>query len=66
MILQTIQPKTTIQISSSTRDVLKELGLKGDSYDDILRMLIDDFKKHSPRYTAIKNLKAAIDIGPDD
>lgn len=52
--------KTTIQISTDTRNELKELGLKGDSYDDILKVLMDDFKKFSPRYKAIQRLTDAL------
>jgi predicted CopG family antitoxin len=32
---------TTIQINKSTRDKLKELGTKGESYDDIILRLIN-------------------------
>lgn len=32
--------KTTIQITSKTRDHLKSLGKKGDSYDQIIKQLI--------------------------
>jgi len=31
---------TTIQISKETREMLKELGKKGETYDDIIRRLI--------------------------
>ncbi len=31
---------TTIQISKETREMLKELGRKGETYDDIIRRLI--------------------------
>ncbi len=32
---------TTIPIKKETRDMLKELGKKGETYDDIIRRLID-------------------------
>lgn len=31
---------TTIPLSPTTRDALKKLGAKGETYDDILRRLI--------------------------
>jgi len=31
---------TTIQISKETRDKLKELGKKGDTYDEIVKRLL--------------------------
>jgi len=31
---------TTIQISRATRDELKELGKKGETYDEIIRKLL--------------------------
>ncbi len=33
---------TTIQISVKTRDRLKRLALKGQTYDEILKQLIDN------------------------
>ncbi len=32
---------TTIQISKETREMLKSLGKKGETYDDIIRRLIE-------------------------
>jgi len=32
--------KTLIQVSKETRKKLKDLGSKGDSYDDIIRSLL--------------------------
>ena len=32
--------KTTIQVSVETRDRLKEIGKKGETYDDIIRRLL--------------------------
>ena len=34
---------TTISVGEDTRDQLKKLGEKGDSYDDIVKELIDDY-----------------------
>lgn len=34
-----------IKVSEKTRDELKNLGRKGESYDDIIRRLIDRFNK---------------------
>lgn len=36
---------TTIQISTSLRDWLKELGKKGETYEDIIKRLIELAKK---------------------
>ena len=32
--------KTTIQIDEKTRDNLRKLGIKGETYDDIINRLI--------------------------
>jgi hypothetical protein len=48
---------TTIRIENETLRELKDIGLRSDSYEKILRMLIDDFKQYSPRYKAIVELK---------
>ncbi len=34
--------KTTIQVEDNTRDVLKALGIKGESYDRIIQRLIKE------------------------
>lgn len=34
---------TTISLDEDTRDQLKSLGEKGDSYDDIVKQLIDEY-----------------------
>jgi len=39
-----VRERTTIAISKETRDQLKELGKKGETYDEILRKLIDQTK----------------------
>lgn len=36
---------TQIRISTSIRDSLRELGKKGDTYDDILSMLLQNHNK---------------------
>lgn len=38
----TIMPKTTIAISQETRDLLKNLGNKGETYDEIIHRLLED------------------------
>lgn len=34
---------TTISLDEDTRDQLKKLGEKGESYDDIVKQLIDQY-----------------------
>jgi hypothetical protein len=36
---------TTIQIGKATRDELKKLGKKGETYDEIIKKLIEKAKK---------------------
>lgn len=36
---------TTIQISTEIRDELKSLGIKGETYDEVLRRLIKQAKQ---------------------
>lgn len=38
----TILAKTSIQIEDKTRDKLKEIGNKGESYDTIINRLLKD------------------------
>jgi len=38
---------TTIQISKATRDELKKHGIKGDTYDEIIRRLLELANKSS-------------------
>ena len=40
-----MKKSTTIQISQELRDALKELGRKGESYDNIIMKLINEVKK---------------------
>ena len=35
---------TTIQLSKKMRDELKALGTKGETYDDIIKRLIEAYK----------------------
>jgi hypothetical protein len=39
-------PKTTILIETKTREELRMLGVKGESYDTIIRRLMDFWKKN--------------------
>lgn len=46
MTIENIMEKsTTIQISTELRDLLKSLGKKGESYDDIIWRLVKESKK---------------------
>ena len=38
--------KTTIQIEEETRDRLKDIGKMGDSYDSVIRRLLDFYAEH--------------------
>lgn len=40
---------TTIKVSMKTRDALKDLGKKGDSYDTLIRRLMKE-KKIAEKY----------------
>jgi hypothetical protein len=33
---------TTIQIQTQTRELLKKIGRKGESYDELVRRIIDE------------------------
>lgn len=37
---------TTIQVSKEIRDKLKELGKKGETYDDVIKNLLELAGKH--------------------
>ena len=37
---------STIQCSEKTKKKLKELGKMGDSYEDVMKMLIDFYEKN--------------------
>ena len=42
-IFSIIVMATTISVDEDTRDQLKKLGEKGDSYNDIVKQLIDQY-----------------------
>jgi predicted CopG family antitoxin len=47
MLIQNIMKKsTTIQISEELRDALKDLGKKGESYEDIIWRLVKEGNKN--------------------
>lgn len=37
--------RTTIPLSRETRDLLKELGKKGETWDELVRRLIEEVKR---------------------
>ena len=37
---------TMIRISEGARDMLKDKGKKGETYDDVIRRLIDEISKN--------------------
>lgn len=38
-------PRTTISLETETRDRLKQLGRKGETYDELVNRLIDHFEE---------------------
>ena len=44
-----VQMWTSIRVRRETADMLKELGRKGETYDDIIRRLIDRVKRRRKR-----------------
>ena len=44
-VMELITKRTTIQLSQQTKDALVALGKKGDSYEDIIKMLIDSYEQ---------------------
>jgi len=38
--------KVSIQVLTTTRDLLKSVGRKGETYDDLLRRLVNFYIKH--------------------
>ena len=44
-----VQKWTSIRVRRETADMLKELGRKGETYDDIIRRLIDRVKRRRKR-----------------
>lgn len=45
MTKNTKEKRTSIQIYQLTKDELDKLGKKGDTYDDIIRELLNKIKK---------------------
>jgi hypothetical protein len=45
VMLKTVLAKTSIQVEEETRDKLKDIGKKGESYDAIINRLLKDYKK---------------------
>lgn len=39
--------KTTISLSVETRDALRELGKMGDTYEDVIRRLIEFYRQNT-------------------
>jgi hypothetical protein len=39
--------RTSIEIRQSTKDRLKDLGKKEDTYDDIVQRLLQDYEKNA-------------------
>jgi hypothetical protein len=52
---------TTIRLNDETAHVLKELCFRTDSYEKVIAMLIESFKRYDPRWEAMQNLRAAIE-----
>ncbi len=40
-----IMARTTLVVDTSTREKLKKLGLKGETYEDIILKLLDHWEK---------------------
>ena len=45
VMLKTVLAKTSIQVEEETRDKLKDIGKKGESYDAIINRLLKDYKE---------------------
>lgn len=45
----------TIQLKDETKHRLERLGRKGDTYDDIIRKLINSYNKNSDPSRAVSN-----------
>jgi hypothetical protein len=44
-MLRTVLAKTSIQVEEETRDKLKDIGKKGESYDAIINRLLKDYRE---------------------
>ncbi len=47
MVIEMAGNLTTIQISKMTRDQLRKLGMKGETYDQVLNRLIEMARKNA-------------------
>jgi len=45
VMVATMEGKTTIQVSKKLRDKLKELGKKGETYEEIIWRLVEHYEK---------------------
>ncbi len=45
VMVTTMEEKTTIQVSKKLRDKLKELGKKGETYEEIIWRLVEHYEK---------------------
>jgi predicted CopG family antitoxin len=52
--------KTTIILEKATRERLRQLGIKGQSYDDVINRLIDKKKGLPDRRTELQSGKPLI------
>lgn len=66
---------TTISISEETRDKLKEFGLKGETYDDIINRLYESacreflhnfLHEDKSEYTKLEDWKKELESKKDD
>jgi predicted CopG family antitoxin len=58
---------STIAISRNTRDLLKTLGKKGDTYDELIRQLVDIKRKNrnqEPLDRRLETLQSSESEGP--
>jgi hypothetical protein len=42
-----VEDRTTVELEKKTRDKLKDLGKKGETYDELLNRLIDFYKERN-------------------
>lgn len=43
--MKSVKTPVKIRVDSATRQALRDIGWKGESYDDVIRRLIDHFVK---------------------
>lgn len=41
VLMMIVATRTTISVKQETKEILKELGTKGQTYDEIIRMLVE-------------------------